>query len=68
MFGSDWPVCLLAANYEEVLSTAQTLVTRSLGESAEDGVFGGNAARFYRLEDRATSLISQDARPLASGE
>ena len=50
MFGSDWPVCLLAANYEEVLSTARTLVTRSLGESAEGAVFGGNAARFYRLE------------------
>jgi L-fuconolactonase len=50
MFGSDWPVCLLAAAYEEVLSTARTLVTSSLGASAEDGVFGGNAARFYRLD------------------
>jgi L-fuconolactonase len=50
MFGSDWPVCLLAASYEQVLSAVQTLVTSRLGKSAEELVFGGNAACFYRLE------------------
>ncbi len=50
MFGSDWPVCLLAASYEEVLTTTRALVLDKLGSSAEEAVFGGNAARFYRLE------------------
>jgi L-fuconolactonase len=50
MFGSDWPVCLLAASYRQVLSASRTLVTNSLGAGAEDSVFGGNAARFYRLK------------------
>jgi L-fuconolactonase len=50
MFGSDWPVCLLAASYEEVLDTARTLVTGALGAAAEQAVFGGNAASFYRLD------------------
>jgi L-fuconolactonase len=50
MFGSDWPVCLLAASYEEVLDATRTLVTRSLGQAAEQAIFGSNAARFYRLE------------------
>jgi L-fuconolactonase len=50
MFGSDWPVCLLAASYEQVLTATQTLVTSGLGKGSEDAVFGGNAARFYRLE------------------
>lgn len=52
MFGSDWPVCLLAANYEQVVVTTRTLVTSSLGKGAEPAVFGGNAARFYGI-DRA---------------
>lgn len=49
MFGSDWPVCLLAASYEHVLSATRTLVASCLGVGAEEAVFGGNAARFYRL-------------------
>ncbi len=50
MFGSDWPVCLLAASYEKVLSTTRSLVTSRLGTAAEDSVFGDNAARFYHLQ------------------
>jgi L-fuconolactonase len=50
MFGSDWPVCLLAASYEQVWSVARTLVRNRLGEGGEAAIFGGNAARFYRLE------------------
>ena len=53
MFGSDWPVCLLAANYETVIRTARDLVTSSLGSAAEPAVFGGNAARFYGLESES---------------
>lgn len=46
MFGSDWPVCLLAADYATVKATLESL----LGDGvARDKVFGGNAAAFYRL-------------------
>ncbi|GAA4220938.1 L-fuconolactonase [Streptosporangium album] len=48
MFGSDWPVCLLAAPYGTVLESARTL-TAHLSESERDGVFGGVAARVYGL-------------------
>ncbi|MHA5048973.1 amidohydrolase family protein [Streptomyces sp. SD15] len=46
MFGSDWPVCTLAASYAQVLDTAQELLGGlGAGESAE--VFGGTATRVY---------------------
>jgi L-fuconolactonase len=49
MFGSDWPVCLLAApSYENVLGTAQTVLD-GLSASESQSVFGANAERFYRL-------------------
>ncbi len=48
MFGSDWPVCLLAAEYAEVAELAQDFLARlSFSEQAE--VWGGTATRFYRL-------------------
>jgi len=48
MFGSDYPVCLLAASYDRVLESFQELLN---GLSAEDRdkIFGRNATRFYRL-------------------
>lgn len=48
MFGSDWPVCLLAGTYTEVFETAQTL-TDGLTGSERAAVFGGTAARIYGL-------------------
>ena len=48
IFGSDWPVCLLAASYERVLATAEEVLA-GLSESEHDGVFGGNAAAIYGL-------------------
>src|ERR1700693_1806978 len=48
MFGSDWPVCLLAASYEQVV-LAVRYVLSDLSASELDGVFGGNAVRVYRL-------------------
>ena len=48
MFGSDWPVCLLAATYPEVIDLARTLsVGLSPGEI--DWVFGGTARTWYGL-------------------
>lgn len=48
MFGSDWPVCVLAGSYTEVYKAAGEL-TSGLGESEREAVFGGTATRVYRL-------------------
>ncbi|WP_405922994.1 amidohydrolase family protein [Streptomyces sp. NBC_00035] len=48
MFGSDWPVCTLAATYEEVADSAREL-TAGLGDDERDQVFEGTATRVYRL-------------------
>ena len=48
LFGSDWPVCLLAATYDEVLAAARHAV-EGLGEGERDAIFGGNASAIYRL-------------------
>lgn len=48
MFGSDWPVCLLAGTYAQVVTVAEELCSAlSATERAE--VFGGTAVRAYRL-------------------
>ncbi|MBM7564217.1 amidohydrolase family protein [Paenibacillus sacheonensis] len=49
MFGSDWPVCLNAATYAQVRELASSLLGEGLTEEAKQDVYGGNAARFYRL-------------------
>jgi L-fuconolactonase len=48
MFGSDWPVCLLAGSYERVFGLMQDYVGQ-LGTDSETKVFGANAAKFYGL-------------------
>ncbi|WP_432046044.1 amidohydrolase family protein [Streptomyces asiaticus] len=48
LFGSDWPVCVLAATYDEVVALAERATLR-LGEDERAAVFGGNAARAYGL-------------------
>lgn len=48
LFGSDWPVCLLAASYSEVVTAAERL-TSGLSSSERSGIFGGNAEHWYRL-------------------
>lgn len=45
MFGSDWPVCTLAASYGEVLDAAHQLTDAR--DRAE--FFGGTAVRTYGL-------------------
>ncbi len=46
MFGSDWPVCLLAGSYDEIVEAAEELTAAvSADERAE--VFGGTAERLY---------------------
>jgi L-fuconolactonase len=48
MFGSDHPVCLLAASYKRVLESFHELL-KDLNPEQRDRVFGGTAASFYRL-------------------
>lgn len=48
MFGSDWPVCLLAASYDQVVETAETL-TANLTAAGREAVFGATATRTYKL-------------------
>ena len=48
MFGSDWPTCLLAATYDEVISAARTL-TFHLSEQEQSWIFGGTAESWYGL-------------------
>lgn len=49
LFGSDWPVCLLAASYQQVVEIV-TDYLQGFAESDKDKVFGGNAIRFYGLK------------------
>jgi L-fuconolactonase len=53
IFGSDWPVCLLAASYADVTSAARAL-TAALTREEQALVFGGTAARVYGLPDAGT--------------
>lgn len=48
MFGSDWPVCLLAASYPDVVQTAETLTT-TLTPTDREAVFATTATRTYKL-------------------
>lgn len=50
MFGSDWPVCLLAADYASVKGALESLLGLN-GSAAESRVFGANATTFYGLTD-----------------
>lgn len=47
MFGSDWPVCLLAASYHDVVQVVADY-TSDLPISDREKIFGLNTARFYR--------------------
>jgi L-fuconolactonase len=49
MFGSDWPVCTLAASYHEVLALARAALGGRLSPAELDAVFGANAVTAYRL-------------------
>ncbi|MEU3917643.1 amidohydrolase family protein [Streptomyces sp. NPDC029004] len=51
MFGSDWPVCLLAASYAEVVAAARAL-THRLSEGERTAVFEATARRVYGLREQ----------------
>jgi L-fuconolactonase len=49
LFGSDWPVCLLAGSYDDVVSVLKDALGNQLNAEAERKLFGDNAKEFYRL-------------------
>lgn len=48
MFGSDWPVCLVSANYQQAIGIVKQYFS-SFTQNEQDKFFGANATRFYNL-------------------
>lgn len=48
MYGSDWPVCLLAASYRQVAGIMEQY-TLKLSADEQSMFWGGNAIKFYNL-------------------
>lgn len=48
MYGSDWPVCLVAARYEQQLGIVENFI-ESFSSSEKQQIMGENAVRFYNL-------------------
>ncbi|HZY61972.1 MAG TPA: amidohydrolase family protein [Edaphobacter sp.] len=51
MFGSDWPVCLLAGSYGQVVSALREILAPVMNEDTERKIFGENAGRFYGIKE-----------------
>jgi L-fucono-1,5-lactonase len=51
MIGSDWPVCTLAGPYARVIGIVMEYVQQRYTAEEREAVFGGNAAKFWRLEN-----------------
>jgi L-fuconolactonase len=48
MFGSDWPVCLVAASYNQVVDIVKDYFSK-LSANEQEAFFKKNAERFYKL-------------------
>jgi L-fuconolactonase len=49
MFGSDWPVCLLVADYRSVRDALKAALPPLIG-AERDQIFGRTAVRVYGLD------------------
>ncbi len=49
MYGSDWPVCLVAATYNQTINIVRNYFSTFLIDEQEL-IFGRNAAAFYKIE------------------
>ena len=49
MFGSDWPVCLLAATYTDTINLMEEF-TKNFTKSEQESFWAGTAKRAYKLE------------------
>jgi len=57
MFGSDWPVCLLAGSYQQVKQLIEDYVGRHAARERAK-IFGANAIRFYGLRASTHGLAA----------
>ncbi|WP_150452640.1 amidohydrolase family protein [Arenibacter lacus] len=48
MYGSDWPVCLVAGKYSEVKNLTTNFIN-TLSATEQQAIMGGNAVEFYDL-------------------
>lgn len=49
IYGSDWPVCLLAGSYEQQLKVVENCLNSKENKSLAEKIFGQNAIKFYQL-------------------
>ncbi len=57
MFGSDWPVCLLAGTYDEVIEIIeetipkdyQSFIEETIPKDYQSLLFGENGRVFYKI-------------------
>jgi L-fuconolactonase len=49
MFGSDWPVCLLAASYADVLNALRTIAADHVSPNGLTKLFSNNGREFYGI-------------------
>jgi L-fuconolactonase len=49
VFGSDWPVCRLAASYDQVVALARDILGRIYGPEDMSAIMETNGRTFYRL-------------------
>ncbi len=48
MFGSDWPVCLVAGNYQQVKEIVTNFISK-FSKADQKAIMGENAIKFYNL-------------------
>ncbi|GGA74151.1 amidohydrolase [Flavobacterium palustre] len=48
LFGSDWPVCLVAGNYTKTKELVTNFIAK-LNSEEQTAIMGGNAVQFYNL-------------------
>jgi L-fucono-1,5-lactonase len=65
MFGSDWPVCLLAGSYESMWEGLADALG-PLSSSEVERVYRDNASRAYCLESRQSPASGDDTSPGSS--
>lgn len=59
MFGSDWPVCLLATSYERWFNVVRE-ATAGLSDSEQAAIWGRTAIRAYGLDDSPSTSITRE--------
>ena len=61
LFGTDWPVCLLAGSYDRAVQALEATLPQ-MSDSELKGIWGENAAKFYDLDGPGVEPSSPTAR------